>query len=203
MFTDHASLVGLERKCLSSVTNGRLVRMLEKTRGYNIEIKHIKGSSNKFADALSRKPLTTCQAPEFPLFPNSCVARAVYGVRGEPEMGLDIQNIAEVGKECEEYRAIVEFIRSGEEVKKSPVNHPVRAMAAMQQVMGIEETAKGPVVMVEGTRVMIPRGARKQMLALLHESHLAEGAMIATARRLWWWPGLNNEVRDLYRNCQA
>ena len=69
--------------------------------------------------------------------------------------------------------------------------------------MGIEETAKGPVVMVEGTRVMIPRGARKQMLALLHESHLAEGAMIATARRLWWWPGMNNEVRDLYRNCQA
>merc|ERR1712082_493304 len=78
-------------------------------------------------------------------------------------MGLDIQNIAEGGKECEEYRAIVEFIRSGEEVKKSPVNHPVRSMAAMQQVMGVEETAKGPVVMVEGTRIMIPRGARKQM----------------------------------------
>merc|ERR1711888_369978 len=69
--------------------------------------------------------------------------------------------------------------------------------------MGVEETTKGPVVMVEGTRIMVPKGARKRLLALLHESHLGEGAMIATARRLWWWPAMNNEVRELYRNCQA
>merc|ERR1711891_83116 len=97
----------------------------------------------------------------------------------------------------EEYRAIVEFIRSGEEVKNASVNHPVRAMASMQQVMGVEETAKGPVVMVEGTRIMIPRGARKRLLALLHETHLSEGAMIATARQVWWWPSMNNEVRQV------
>merc|ERR1711888_375522 len=114
----------------------------------------------------------------------------------ESGVGLDIQKIAEVGKECEEYTKIVEFIRSGEEVKKSPINHPVRAMAAVQQVMGVEETAGGPVVMVEGTRLMVPRGARKQMLTLLHESHLAEGAMLSTARRLWWWPGMNNEIKE-------
>ena len=57
--------------------------------------------------------------------------------------------------------------------------------------------------MVEGSRLMILRGARKQMLTLLHESHLAEGAMLSTARRLWWWPGMNNEIKELYRKCEA
>ena len=86
VFSDHASLVGLEKRDLSTVTNGRLVRMLEKTRGYNIEIVHVRGMRNKFADALSRHPLSGGEgAPEFPLFANPCVARAVYGVQGEPD----------------------------------------------------------------------------------------------------------------------
>ena len=42
VLSDHASLVGLETRDLSTVTNGRLVRMLERTRGFNIEIQHIK-----------------------------------------------------------------------------------------------------------------------------------------------------------------
>ena len=48
VMSDHASLVGLEKWDLSTVTNGRLVRMLEKTRGYNIEIVHVRGMRNKF-----------------------------------------------------------------------------------------------------------------------------------------------------------
>ena len=184
------------------ITNGRLVRMLEKTRGFNIDIKHIKGCKNQFADALSRRPLEGVEsAPDYPLFSNPCVARAVYGVKGEPDYGVDVQNIAAEGQVCEEYKAIVDFIRSGEEVKDVSVNHPVRSLASLQDEMGVEEMAKGPVVIIGGTRIMIPRGARKRLLALLHETHLGEGSMSATARRLWWWPSMRNEVRQVYRNC--
>ena len=52
-------------------------------------------------------------------------------------MGLMSRILQRRGR-CEEYRAIVEFIRSGEEVKNASVNHPVRALASMQQVMGVE-----------------------------------------------------------------
>ena len=57
VMTDHASLVGLEKRDLSTITNGRLVRMLERTRGYCMDILHVKGTRNQFADALSRQPL--------------------------------------------------------------------------------------------------------------------------------------------------
>ena len=69
--------------------------------------------------------------------------------------------------------------------------------------MGVEDTAKGPVVVIGGSRVMIPRGGRKKLLEVLHETHMGEGSMIATARRVWWWPSMSNEIRQLYRNCQV
>ena len=86
VLSDHASLAGLEKRDLSQISNGRLVRMLERTHGFNIDIKHVQGSKNNFADALSRKPIEGVEcAPDYPLFSNPCVARAFYGVKGEPD----------------------------------------------------------------------------------------------------------------------
>ena len=112
------------------------------------------------------------------------MARAVYGVKGDPDYGVDIQNIAGEGQVCEEYKAIVDFIKLGEEIEGVSVYPPVWALASLEDELGVEDMAKGQVVMIWGTRIMIPRGARKRLLALLHETHLGEGSMIATARRL-------------------
>ena len=107
--------------------------MLERTQGFNIDIQHFKGSKNRFADALSCRPLEGVEcAPDYLLFSNPCVARAVYGVKGEPDYGVDITNIAEEGQVCEEYKAIVDFIKSGEEIKGVSVNYPVRALASLE-----------------------------------------------------------------------
>ena len=101
VLSDHASLAGLEMRDLSQISNGHLVRMLERTRGFNIDIKHVKGSKNRFADALSCKPIEGVKCvPDYPLFSNPCVGRAVYGLKGQPDYGVDIQNIAEEGQEC-------------------------------------------------------------------------------------------------------
>ena len=43
IFSDHAPLSGLEKKDLSAVSNQRVVRMLEKTRGFCFSIHYIKG----------------------------------------------------------------------------------------------------------------------------------------------------------------
>ena len=45
-FTHHAPLVGDERRDLSSIGNQRLVRMIKKTRGYCLELRHICGAKN-------------------------------------------------------------------------------------------------------------------------------------------------------------
>ena len=142
VLSDHASLAGLEKKDQSQISNGCLVRMQERTRGFNIDIKHVKGSKNCFADALSQKPIEGVEcAPDYPLFSNPCVVRAVYGVKGEPDYGVDIQNIAEEGLECDEYREIVEFLKSGEKIKSMSAIHPVQVLASVEDELGVESTA--------------------------------------------------------------
>ena len=57
VITNHAPLVEVEKRAQPTFTNGRLVRMLEHTKGYCIELYHVKRPRNLFADELSRQPL--------------------------------------------------------------------------------------------------------------------------------------------------
>ena len=50
---------------------------------------------------------------------------------------------------------------------------------------------------------MVTRAEGKRLPEVLHETHLGEGSMIAMARRIWWWPSMSNQIRQLYRNCQV
>ena len=64
----------------------------------------------------------------------------------------------------------------------------------------IEETEKGPILTF-GNRVYIPRTMRKDMLNKLHATHLSADRMWATIRDIWFWPGLRNNVTQLYKEC--
>ena len=113
-----------------------------------------------------------------------------------------VLQLAERGAEWEEYRAIVDFVNSGKQVKETPGSHPVRALASLMDEVGIEETPKGPIVVVSGSRVLVPASERRRLVEVLHETHLAEGAMVATARRIWWWPSMANQIRQFYKACE-
>ena len=52
-FTDHKSLVNIENKDLSEVTNNRELKLLGSILPYNIKVKHIPADRKMFADALS------------------------------------------------------------------------------------------------------------------------------------------------------
>ena len=139
VYTDHAPLIGIEKKDLSTIGNQRLVRMLERTRGFCFQLKHITGVRNRFADALSRMPMENegC-ADDFPRFGKSCMARNIHGVSGEavPEHREDVLELAAKGLECSEYVDLVEFLKSGKELKEVGAEHPARLHASNLTVMG-------------------------------------------------------------------
>ena len=91
---------------------------------------------------------------------------------------------------------------SGVEVKDTTSDHPVRAHAAIVDEMGVEETARGPLLLVGGNRLFIPRGERRRLLDLLHSTHLGERTMIETARKIWYWGGMNNQIRQRVKSCE-
>ena len=50
---------------------------------------------------------------------------------------------------------------------------------------------------------MVPASERRRLVELLHSTHLSDRSMIETARRLWYWSGMKQQITAMYRNCEA
>ena len=52
-----------------------------------------------------------------------------------------------------------------------------------------------------GARVILPRQFRAQLLQELHSIHLGVSRMKSVARSIFWWPGLDQDIVDLFAEC--
>ena len=55
----------------------------------------------------------------------------------------------------------------------------------------------------KGDRVIVPRSLRPNILKLIHEGHLGMEKCKLRARQSFFWPGLNNDVENVVRRCDA
>lgn len=55
--------------------------------------------------------------------------------------------------------------------------------------------------LIRGTRLVVPTKARKDVLDLAHAGHRGVVAMKACARGYFWWPGVDNDIERLVRDC--
>jgi hypothetical protein len=57
--------------------------------------------------------------------------------------------------------------------------------------------------MYKGERIVIPTSLRKEMLNIIHESHLGIVKCKQLARDLVFWPGINKQIEDLVSRCET
>ena len=57
------------------------------------------------------------------------------------------------------------------------------------------------LVIYDGSRVVVPRPARKGVLKALHLAHAGEVKSYANARQLYYWPGMKNDITQSVRSC--
>ena len=93
--------------------------------------------------------------------------------------------------DCPEYTELIRFLRSEDEFKDTDPDLPLRAHAAIVTEMGVEDTSRGPLLLVGGNRLFIPCSARRRMLDLLHSTPLRDRSMMETDRKLRYWGGMN------------
>ena len=56
-------------------------------------------------------------------------------------------------------------------------------------------------IVLKGERLVIPRNMRPEIKKLLHASHLGTDSMLRRARDLIYWPGMNDEIKQLAQSC--
>ena len=56
-------------------------------------------------------------------------------------------------------------------------------------------------IVYKGSRIVIPPSMRKEMLQLVHKSHLGIVKSKSRAREVMYWPAMNSDIEDLISSC--
>ena len=195
MQSDHKPLEAIMTKPLSQAPP-RIQRLLIRLQKYQPTVQYVPGKNMFIADTLSRAYLTGSNeqqdiSEDIEVMVHSFVAR----------MPATPEKIAELKEETakdESLQALRKQIIHGWPDHKQAV-HP--SIAPYWNVRHELSEAEG--LLFNEQRVIIPRASRKNILMLIHESHLGVEKCKSRARATVYWPGMSNDIQEMVSKCST
>jgi hypothetical protein len=188
--TNHKPLVPMFKKGLGDVENARVLRYREQLTQYSFEVVWVPGKTHEIADALSRAPIFDP--------PEEADIMAVEAA--EPEDPA-LRRLIEVARKDAEYGDLMKAWREGKNPRELGPSHSAKPYASVWEQLS---TSPGGHLMIkDGYRIVPPREARAELLSKLHAGH---GGILRTkklAQGLYYWPGMNSDVKSLVDGCEA
>lgn len=185
MVTDHKPIVTIfgSKKGISQVTAARLQRWSIALSAYDYDIIYKSGATHNNADALSRLPLATKTVVS---------ENRVHFIDQLPvtaaRVKLSTSKDPLLSKVC--FYTVNGWPRNIDDAFV-PFKHRAESLS-------IED---GCLLM--GFRVVIPAELRSIILTELHSDHVGVVRMKAVARSVVWWPGIDESIEILAKNCNA
>ncbi len=92
---------------------------------------------------------------------------------------------------------------NGSSVNHLPIDHPARAFRNVWEFIRVEEGFGSPVLIYDGTRIIIPPSARSRVLDLLHIPHAGQVKTKKATQQLYYCPGMNAAIHDRIAGCEV
>lgn len=190
IYTDHKPLLALlgEAKEIQQLYSPRMQRWALLLSAYRYELYYVTGARNVTADALSRLPLpaqVNCIDPPE-------LVNLMQHLDTTPVTSKDIQRMT---NQDQILSTVKRFILIGWPVE---VSEELRPFSQRKNELSLHDGC-----IFWGSRIVIPQGARPQLLRELHDAHPGVTRMKALARGYCWWPKLDKQIEDLLRNCDV
>ncbi len=185
--TDHKPL----EKLLSArgSPTPRLQRWLLKMQPYQFRVKYEPGHTNA-SDVLSRSPLPATGeqlSNDAEHFINSIVYEAI-------PKSVTIEEIQENSRNDEIFKNVKEQI----ETEKWSKNAEYKPYFLSRKELWIKDD-----IILKGTKLVIPKNLRQRILSTAHQHHLGIVKTKGLLREKVWWPGIDQEVEKLIKECHA
>ena len=181
---------------------------------YNYKVRHISANKNTIVDYLScllTLPGATERSQNAPHYSRQirtfkCPIQMVRVVsEGHIQYDHDLLNMAQKVKDDPDYCALIKCIVE----KNTPSPHmkpDLRCYKSVFKDLSIEPTPAGNLVILEGSRIVIPLQDRKQILEQLQKFHSSQDQMYRIAKQTLFWPTLKNDILNVFERfsiCQV
>jgi hypothetical protein len=195
--TDHRPLEGVFRKHLDDLSNARLRRYCEKLMPYSFSVQWVAGKTHLIADALSRFPVFPPPEAEEDIEDAEIAAGAAmcHAISTDP----NLSPLFEAAAIDHDYEAVKQALLDGRVPKQFPPAHPARQYSSVWSDLSVYDDG---LIVLDGSRIVIPETERGRILELLHLPHNGQTKTKVAARQLYYWPTMNNEITLMVERCE-
>ena len=190
--TDHRPLVSIFSRNMDDTLNSRILRIRERIANFSFDIIWQPGKVHCIADALSRTPVFSANEEDEEECGDDETVRMV--VATDPNLRKLMQAAEHDNEYQEQLKAVAD-----DNLDKLSLTHPMQGLKSMWDQLSIMD---GQLIVVNGSRILVPSAARKDLLMKGHESHCGASKMKAQFRQLYYWPGMSNDIENIVRGCQ-
>ena len=188
--TDHKPLQAIFAKPLFK-SPLRLQKLLLDLQKYDLKVTYKPGSTLFLADHLSRAYLN--EAKEDLVSDSELCVNYLTFLPVSKENQLKIKNAT---KQDEEMQKLRDIVLKGWPQRKDQVPPIIRPYWNFcDEITFVEE------MLFKGQKLIVPKSLRKEMLAIIHESHLGINKCKSRARDSLFWIGMASDVEQTVRNC--
>ena len=169
----------------------RLQRLLLDLQKYDLKVIYKPGKSLFLADHLSRAYLNESK--------EDLISDSELSVNYLTYLPVSKDNqlkIKQATKQDNEMQILRDIVLKGWPQRRAQVPPEIRPYWNFRdEITFVEE------MLFKGQKLIVPKSLRKEMLAIIHESHLGINKCKSRARNSLFWIGMVSEVEQTVRNC--
>ena len=151
----------------------------------------MQGKTHYIADALSRYPV--CH-PHESNFPVDDIAKCF---RVSKLLSLsDIPTLVDT-----DYNQLVAFVKGSQCYDKLCDNRIARLFHSVMDDLSVRNVDDTDLVILQGTRIVVPNHARKLVIRELHNAHSGLTKTLLIAQQLYYWPSMRSEIKTYIDAC--
>ena len=196
VIVDHQPLIPiLNNHRLDEIENIRLQRLRTKLMPYSFTATWLKGSDNAAADALSRAPVSPATHEDI-LDEDVAICNIALANLNAEDCNLRLDDVRRHASSDAEYQSLFALVSNGFPEHKRDVPEPSRRYWHVRTSLTVDDG-----LVLYGCRLVIPSSMRRATLAMLHEGHQGIERTKQRARRIVYWPGIDNDIDNTVRSC--